>query len=206
MNAMAFIEIPNVALVELVYNHLGEVCENTLYIRDPAGWTFSKLDDLCALMKGWWDTEMQALASAATSLDKIIATDQADANGPTALYTTGLPLAGTAASAPMPGNVTAATTFLTDLRGRSYRGRNYFVGLVENAVTGNALDSSYQAGIQAAYEALPALLTAEGWTHVVASRYTGKAPRGTGISTTVSAYRTEQYIDSQRRRLAGRGL
>jgi hypothetical protein len=80
------------------------------------------------------------------------------------------------------------------------------LGLTENDVAGNQLNSIVQAAFVAAYEELldPAVITVGEWS--VASRFTNNEPRTTGISAPVTAVQaTDNIVDSQRRRLPGRG-
>lgn len=202
---MAFIPVPNTAMVELVFNCDGQVCENTLYFANDVGWDIPSMNSLASKIAGWWNVEYRVFQSNLCQLTAIKVTDLETQFAPGIEYVTGLPAAGGAASEIMPNNVTVATTFLTDLRGRSYRGRNYFVGITTDAVNGNSISSVTAGLFQDMYAALPTYLDPEDGDHVVVSRYSGNAPRVTGVTTPVTGYRTEQTIDSQRRRLPGRG-
>jgi hypothetical protein len=101
-----------------------------------------------------------------------------------------------------------AVSFRSALSGRSFRGRNYIPCLTNSQVTGNLIDVSWQGDIINAYAellfgggALPA-----GWVWVVVSRFTNNLPRVTGIFSEVfSVLVTDTIVDSQRRRLPGRG-
>lgn len=113
----------------------------------------------------------------------------------------------------MPGNVTMSVSFRTALRGRSFRGRNYVAGLTEDQVAGNIFISTLSASWKAAYEAIAAAIASTGWTWVVVSRFSGvdavtkePIPRAAGVTTPVlSVIVVDDFVDSQRRRLAGRG-
>ena len=86
------------------------------------------------------------------------------------------------------------------------RGRNYIVGLAEDVVSGNSVTPGFAAAVTAAYTALITATGAGPWLWVVVSRYSNGAPRSQGLAQAVNAaLLTDTNIDSQRRRLSGRG-
>lgn len=194
-------------MVELRYTYLEEQCENTLYFRPVAG---SPDDNLIALGNAvllWWNASIRPYLSNQLTLREIYLTrlDSATAEAYLFVPPTPLPVGGDTAAA-MPGNVSLAVSFRTANRGRSYRGRNFIVGLVEPAVTGNAVSSDFASGMQTGYGALLTGAIADDWDWVVVSRFTAGAPRATGIATPITSVSVvDPYVDSQRRRLRGRG-
>lgn len=202
---MAFIPVPNVVLVEMVYRQLDEVTENTLYFQGNANWTIEDMSDLAESMKAWWIDNLEFVVNQGVALTAVRVTDLSTQFSPGIEDVNGLPNSGLAPSPAMPNNVTVTTTFLTGLRGRSYRGRNYFIGLSEAQVVGNIVTAELQTAVLAAYNDLPTYAIANGAAHVVVSRYSAKQPRVTGVATLVTGYKMEPTIDSQRRRLPGRG-
>lgn len=204
-NAMAFIPVPNTALAEVVVVWDGQICENTLYFLGAAAWDATTLTALGGELVAWWNTNIKSLVCTNTALSRVRLTSLESQSAPGIEYTTGLPITGTGATACMPNNVSAAIAFITALRGRSYRGRNYVIGLQEGQVVGNLLDASVAAAYVAAYAALDTAVTANSGQHVVVSRQLNNVPRVTGVATIVTAYSMERVIDSQRRRLPGRG-
>jgi hypothetical protein len=106
-----------------------------------------------------------------------------------------------------------SVSFRTESRGRSFRGRNYIVGLTEDQVTGNDFASGITGLFQAVYELLLDFGQDIAWAWVVASRFSGvdpvthdPIPRTTGIATVVTAVTVvDNFVDSQRRRLTTRG-
>lgn len=202
---MAFIPVPGVVMAELVFNTPAGVMENTLYFTGAAAWTETLMNDLAEDLKVWWDTNMAINVSNTVSLTTIRVTDLSAQDAPGIEYVTGLPIAGDVADVMAPGNVTFTTTFITALRGRNYRGRNYFVGINPGQLSGIEVPATVVAEVTAAYGLLDTQVTANTAQHVVVSRYLNNAPRAAGVATPVTAYRTENTWDSQRRRLAGRG-
>jgi len=206
-NAMAFVPVPGVIMVELRYTYLEEQCENTLYFRLQPSVADTSLLALGNAVLLWWNAEVRPYLSNQLTLREIYLTDLTTATSEayTLVPPTPLPVGGDTAAA-LPGNVSLAVSFRTGARGRSYRGRNYIVGLVEPAVTGNAVSNDFANGMQDAYSELLASPFADDYEWVVASRFTANAPRTTGIATPVTSVTVvDPYVDSQRRRLRGRG-
>lgn len=204
---LPFIPAPNCVEVVLRFTWQGQRVAITLSFEGAAPATAASMTTLAGAIETWWKASLKPLTVSTVTLNDIVVTalDSASAPGITYPITSGG--AGTAAGASVPSNSTITTTFVTALRGRSYRGRNYFVGLntgqLQNAVQ---LSTTVAASILAAYASLPGNVAASGFTHVVISRFTGNAPRVTAVATPVTAYQQEIFMDSQRRRLAGRGL
>jgi hypothetical protein len=114
--------------------------------------------------------------------------------------------AGTASGNQSQDSSALTVTFITDLRGRSYRGRNYLPGMPNEAtVNGSSWSVVKAAAMADCYDALRTLLIAEAFSHVVASRYHNGVRRTVGVATGVTQYRGNTKIAVQRRRIAGTG-
>lgn len=202
---MPFIPVPNTARVELRYTQNDQQIANVFHVEAEAPLTVGDLSNIGSTFVEWWGEHLDIVSSAVT-LREIDLRDLSTASGLGILYNTGLPLTGATLSPPMPNNVTLAIKWGTGLTGRSFRGRSYHVGLCESQVTQSQLESSVVPTILASYNALPSLVTTNGYTMVVVSRYANNAPRVTGVTTPIlNAAYADTVIDSQRRRLPGRG-
>lgn len=105
-----------------------------------------------------------------------------------------------------PNNVTIALRFNTVLGGRSGRGRAYLVGIPQGEVVANHIDTDWLVSVLDAWS--PALNDAIGpnWLHGVLSLQNLGVPRTEGICAAVIDYGfSDNVVDSQRRRLPGRG-
>lgn len=202
---MAYIPVPNTLGVELVFFNAttGQFAENTLYFVKATDWTVGESDDMAALLTDWWIDNLQALTAATWNLSLIRTTELESASGFAREYP--VDQDGGAGSAALPGNVTVAISFRTAFRGRSFRGRNYFVGLTEAQVTNDTVVDTTVTALRTAYEVLADLGITLGAQHAVVSRYALGVPRVTGIATIVLSYLVNNTIDSQRRRLSTRG-
>jgi hypothetical protein len=206
INAMAFIPTASTVRVDALQDLDGQHCENTL-------WYFSAGDSIDV-------TWMIALGTAINSIFTTffppfhpsewvyrgcVVTDQSSESAPAVnVVTSATP--GTNESDMLPGNVSWAIKFSTTGRGRSSRGRNFFCGLPRDQVNNNALDSIFAGSVISAYEQflIPTLdLDA---ALVVVSHQLAGAPRSAGLAQPVVAITyTDLTVDSQRRRLPGRG-
>jgi len=202
---MTFVPIANTIQVETVFEHNDQRCENVYHVLMPTPYDATEMLDMLDVFRSWWNTNMVSLVSTDTKLVNLIATDQDDQTGPRVEDATGLPIAGTAASAPLPGNVTLAIRWLTAKRGRSFRGRTYHVGLREDQVVGNTIANTPATSIKAAYAQLLVDVATAGGTLVVASRFANNAPRTVGLATPITSVFVDLNVDSQRRRLNDRG-
>lgn len=203
-NAMAFISFANVVYVELIYNIFQQTCQNTLYFVNAGDMTVQRLDALIAELAGWYATEMEPLVSDSLTLAEITARDMTTEFSIQSAQS--FAQVGNLTSPALPLNVTAAIKFNTGYVGRRNRGRNFLVGLTEGQVTGNELISTVADDFIDAYEEMFALTEAIDFVHCVASR-AGVNPTtgGEGAWKYVNSYSMDLFIDSQRRRLSGRG-
>lgn len=202
-----FIPALDTARLELIYEYTGSRMENVLHVRKDGGWTLTDLEELAAAaVTAWGDTLAQVMSDDLV-LDKVVAVNIADPSGPgTELASLAIP--GEAAGFGAPGNVTLATKFGTGLIGRSNRGRAFLAGVPVNALNGNSVGSTYQGNVNGAwinfFTAIEAAIVGT-LEHVIVSYCGGGIWRSTAQVTPVTTYSTDANIDSQRRRLAGRG-
>lgn len=204
---MPFVPVADTIQAEIRMSLDNQLIENTLYFQSRPDATDPTLVALGNSLLLWWTVNYRVKLPDSVTLREIYLTDLTTASSPT--HTTPAPApapAGSAATPVMPNNVTIAVSFRTAARGRSFRGRNYFGALGETQISSNTVDGATQAGIVAAYQALLSGDIADDWIWGVVSRYSGGAPRAAGLFTPVtSVVITDPIVDSQRRRLPGRG-
>jgi len=203
---MAFIPVNDCAMVELRYTFLGQQMENTLYFDFAGSSSPDVLLDIGSMVLDWWTEHLSPAQSVSLQLTEVFVTDLTSAVSPA--LSTPAPDGSTGGKIgdPEPGNVSLAVSFKTGGRGRSSRGRNYFVGFVETQVTGNRVQHTDATDIQAAYQALIGIASAASTPWVVVSRFLDGAPRVTGLKQDVTSVSlADENVDSMRRRLNGRG-
>lgn len=99
----------------------------------------------------------------------------------------------------LPGNVTFCVSLHTALASRRTRGRKYFSGLGEADVTGNSFDTSQGGAILTGISNMIGNLAANSTPLCIFS------PTGLTLVPVISAVAVDYFVDSQRRRLTGRG-
>lgn len=181
---------------------------NDLYFRNEVeGITPLGLADLVTSIASWWTLNVLPLLSEDVVFGVVSARDLSVGIGAEYELSQGPALGGVASEA-APNNVCIAVSFRTGVAGRSFRGRNYISGIPNSTININVLSGTFGVDITDAYNlllvgggALPA-----NWVWVVTSYFTGGAPRAVGLTTPImQAILTDTVVDSQRRRLPGRG-
>jgi len=205
---MAFIPVSDTVAVDVVYDWDGQIVENTLYYKKDSPTTTevaSLIDQVTAFIRD----EIMPLLHETISLIRVIGTLLDVVDGFTVTNTTDLPQAGAildATAKSLPNNVSFAISFRTAASGRSGRGRNFVAGLADVRDGNNLLDLTYQGQLVTAWSSLSTVAVDDGWEQVVVSRFHAGAPRVAGVTNTVtSVIATDRTLDSQRRRLPGRG-
>jgi hypothetical protein len=200
-----FIPAADTAVVRMIYQTPGGEAMNVLHFSNPSGWSSSSLLDLCTAVDDSWETNFRDAASVDITLKEVTAQDVSVEEG--AGNSLVVLSSGTAASPVLPSNVTLAISFRSGFAGRSRRGRMFFVGLYEAAVTGDQLTAGGQAAmIGRAQDFFADIATAVPDTqHVVVSYCHDGAWRTEGLVTPITSYLVDNTTDSMRKRLLGRG-
>lgn len=205
-DTMPFIPVPNTLQAELVYSWNNEIVENVLHYESGGAVSLPEMEGLAAALATWFGASMKTQVSNACSLTNVKITDLTFQNAPGIDYSVGLPIVGTVSNESLPNNVSLSIAKRTIFRGRSYRGRVYQVGLCENQVTGNTVIAGTKTALLAAWELVKSFtISGSVYNLVVVSKYSGGAARSEGLTTPVLNFSTDGLIDSQRRRLPGRG-
>lgn len=205
---MAFIPVADCAQIRVEGRVDGQQTINDLYFRHTTGPIAAA--DLLALanaMETWASAAYAPVLNEAWSGVQITARDLTSQVGFAAVASLSGIVGGTAGEA-APNNCTMAVSFRSAFSGRSFRGRNYVPCLTNSQVTGNNIDADWAQSVVDAYAlllfgggSLPA-----GWVWVIVSRFTLGAPRVSGVFNEVfSVLVSDLIVDSQRRRLPGRG-
>lgn len=202
---MPFQPAPLVTRIEPIYNFAGQICQNVLHYKSLDPLDAADLEAVCYEFVQQWTTYLRPLTASAASLIAVRATALDTEFAPGIEYTADLPLAGTASGTALPNNVTVAVRFLTLLRGRSYRGRAFHIGLVTSQVSGNEITTGFQTNLRNAWIALQSIESTPVVAQCVLSRYEGGVLRPEGVATDINGVQIDKTLDSQRRRLPGRG-
>lgn len=206
-NAMAFIPVP--ATAEFVLSFTGpngNIMKNVLNIREATlvDWTPTLLQGVIDLLQSWHSTTADTWQSNQVALTNILGRDLSAPDS--YVVEENMNQAGASATPVLPANVTFCVKALTGFAGRSFRGRLYWIGLYEGGVAGDFVADVTATGIVAAMNTLRTQLNTQGMTPVVVSRVSNGVPRVTGVATDIISYsKTDNRVDTQRRRLVGEG-
>jgi len=203
---LPFIPTPNVALCELNYDWEGQRVNNTLWFENQGvEFDITTLGTLAnALSEYWIDHMMLQLANQITYRG-CIAYAQFSESAP-AVASAGVAVDGVVADSCNPNNVSWAVKFNTAARGKSGRGRNYVPGIPKAAIDANSIDPAFASDILLVYNGILTEPTLADFAWVVVSHFTAGAPRTEGLPQAVTgATYSDLTVDSQRRRLPGRG-
>lgn len=194
---------PMVAKVSLVGNRDTREWVNTFHVAKSSNYVQADLLPLAQLFYNWWHTNYRLAVSPDCFLNQIQVRVLNPAL-PLALdYSTGLPEAGAyvpgSGDTIEPGNVTAAMSLRTGLAGRSQRGRFYVPSWHKDQVTS---DDRMNSSWVTTYVSILAQLLATFLTQPYQLAIFHKA---TNLFTLVTSFVVDAVLDSQRRRLPGRG-
>lgn len=209
---MPFNAIPDAALAKIEYTFRGQQCFNDIWFLKTGG--AISVFDAASLANGiqiTWGTTVVPLLSNDLTLVRTTVRDYSLENGIEAVSTTGTYDGG--AGDALPNNVAACVSLRTGFAGRHYRGRIYLPGIARTAVTENEYLDDFMNGVLTALsDFIGPDAIAAGWQLVVVARQQtltpGSAPvpiPGGIVTPAVSWQFTNNVVDSQRRRLPGRG-
>lgn len=202
---MPFIPVPNVVKLEAIFNFNDQICENVHHYQKDVAWDVSTMQNLASEYIQAWNTLMKPNMTNEVELVNMRVTDLTTQFSNGIEYQTGLPLAGSSVAPASPNNVTISVTWLTALRGRSFRGRTYHIGIKESDVGQNEITTTFAGYMAAFYGALFTSVPSTGEDMVVVSYREGNAWRTEGLATPIIGLSIDRTVDSQRRRLPGRG-
>lgn len=202
---MAFIPVPNGIQLCFLFTTDAQNWQFCLMLQKSAGApTSTDLGQATADGSAWWTSHLKALLAPGTMLNEIIATDMTSQGAPQSRALIGE--AGTAIGTELPLNVVACVSHRTEKRGRSYRGRSYISGLTTNHIDDTvSLNSTQQGALANGFAALRVLLDEHGLDQVVASRQHNGSITSPAATHEVILNVVDTLLDSQRRRLGGRG-
>lgn len=179
----------------------GNTVVNTFGISAGAPIGLGDMPNIAAAVVTWLTTDLMPLLSQDISAVgvNVLALDSTSA--PSYTFTISPPIAGGVATDAVPANVALVTTFRTNKRGRSYRGRWYTAGIPSAQLNSPVQFTTQTASdLDDAFDALNAIIINAGYNIVVISRYENKQARSEGVGTPVSSFRTGTTPDTQRRR------
>lgn len=148
----------------------------------------------------WAGGALKAIAGPHINFDSIEVTDKAAAGGASGSYAIPQPAPGIDTTNGAPGNAALVITWLSGYTGRSHRGRSFTFGMTQLRQIGSLVTSGYVSSVSALASTI-ANFTGTGAVPLIFSIASRKHLYLTGVLTWV----VNAFVDSQRRRLMGRG-
>jgi len=203
---MANLPVPNTMQVDVLFRLYNQIVENVYHVEAPDGVDAVALDDCKNMMAGWVTGNLMPLMSSDLVFTGLVVTNLSIEGGSQVTFEQVGGLPGSIGSAAEPGNVSYCISSRTDRIGRSYRGRKYIAGIPANKRTGNTIDATWAGQLVAEFNGLIDFLQTLNLFLVVVSRTLDNVERLVPVTTRVLNHTTtDLFIDSQRRRLTGRG-
>lgn len=201
-----FIPVPGVMSASVRYTLDAQMIENVLNFRYEGESFPTVADEVWFILNTvWWAALYPSLSIDLVNVETYFA-DQSDAAGPVFTAPAFTHPAGGLAAESEPNSIALCVSHRTANRGRSYRGRTYVPGLPTSSVLHNTVIPDAVSSIVGAFQDMREACDSAGFPLVVVSRYHNLLPRVEGIDTVVTAcVVTDATVDSQRRRLPGRG-
>lgn len=202
-----FVPGPNVLEIDAIYFQGTEKVENVFHLQGAAAWSESTIIAALGTYSTWEAAWAASRRASNVNLTLLVGRDLTTATSLSLEQVEDL--AGTDTGQHLPNNVTVAIKAVTGFRGRSFRGRTYWIGLTATYLEANgSFINATEAG--RLIDAMNALRTAA-WPNsaqlVVFSRRHDNAWRTTGVATPIERYvLTDEVVDSQRRRLPGHNI
>lgn len=212
---MPFVPALNTAFCRTVYLWDNQEVENTLWFRNTGG-AFDEISIANLAISIENNLIANLIPNQSNDVTYLFteAVDQTAPNGFVGIAS-GNPTIGGTATPTQANNVSLAVGFRTGVSGRSFHGRNFLIGLPGTAISQSEIDPTYLLSVSTGYNNFRSAVAADGFVHVVASRFTGftivdgkkvPTPRATAVITPITSYVfSDNIVDAQRRRLPGRG-
>jgi hypothetical protein len=209
---MASVWNPDAAQVTLEGRLLGQQYINRFYVRKqgpPSAWTGAQLLEACQKAEAFLSLNLAPLLSNQLTFTEV----RARVMVPDVAAQVILPVAvtGGRVAEALPNNVAACMTLSSGFAGRGGRGRMYVGGITGGDVTQSTFNAAFIEDLNDAFQTGLLVRFSETGPDtpmdiVIYSQFLNDAPRSEALLTVVqSIAMRDNIVDSQRRRLPGRG-
>src|SRR5690349_10322329 len=197
---------PQVVKAALIFARDTRELVNTFHFSRLSGWDTPRMRQLARDLVTWWTSLYRQAVPSAVSLVQVQIRLYDLANPLAVDWPVSPAVPGVRSGPPEAGNVSLTISERTGLAGRAHRGRVYVPSIAEADVPGNDIASSSLIALlaTAAANLIFGFTTSEGIWGVFHRPNITPHPLDNKIDN-VTSYVIEDIIDSQRRRLPGRG-
>lgn len=203
---MPFVPVPTTLQYNLRFSCAGQQIENVLNFSYADSDFATAAAALYPLVRDeLWASLRTALSNQISNTGSYLV-DLSSETGPVATFGPFTSPSGQSAIFAAPNNAAFVVTHRTASRGRSFRGRSYVSGIPADQIAASRVSSGFLSIAVSAFNNMRDEAEAAGFPFVIVSRFINGAPRVTGLATPVTAcVSVDDAVDSQRRRLPGRG-
>lgn len=182
----------------------GSQVENVFHVFADLPLTQAVADSVHAVVDTWVTTTLRPLQTNDTIFTEIVI--EGVNQGDNRFVYPGDNGTGSIANSQSPDNVTIAIKKNVAARGRGVSGRFFHIGINVNQINNSRVNAAYMNGLIAGYGTLATNLETEG-NQLVVMKYnkTTHPPTPVSYAAVTSVSASDNIIDSQRRRLPGRG-
>jgi hypothetical protein len=202
-----YIPVVNVAQVDIQVTQFDQQMENTVHYYKSSPWSVTELENLANDMITNWVLFIANITSNSVQFAGVKATDLTTQTSASVTQLAPPGTSGRDPNAPLPAGVTKAIKLNTAARGHSAHGRLYFIGLTENDFIDNQITVAKRDAIVSGWaDTIFAVAGSSSAAPVIVSLCHNNVWRTTGtIEFVLSLGCSNLNLDSQRRRLSGRG-
>lgn len=204
---MPFVPAPNVVELQFRCTFDGEQTMNRVHVHVGGPPTQAICQALATAGLTWWTGNVTAITGATLALREVYCKGVDNLNSFEATASPPAPVPGTQVGDTLPNNCSLAVSLRSGLTGRSARGRWFWQGLTEAQVTASRVIAGTVASIDAAITNLRSAIVTLGHELIIVSYRANGIPRPGGpvYFSVINVIVVDSVIDSQRRRLPGRG-
>jgi hypothetical protein len=197
---MAFVALPGVVQVEARFTLFGQQIENVYHVgglSSPA--TLADMTTIAGIFNVAIGGNLMPEMSADLLFREVFVRDLSEAGGAEFTLATIPAQAGGSGTEAAPSNAAFCVSLRTARGGRRYRGRKYFSGLPRTLITADVVNTTLADQLVAFLTDLIEVINTAGFFLGIVSKVLET------ITPVISASAFDLNIDSQRRRLVGRG-
>ena len=201
-----YVPVPGVLQANVRFSLAGQLIENCLCFSYADSDFDTAVPQIQTILEDtWWAVLRGALSNQIVHTECYFV-DLSSASGFTASTPAFTPPQGSSPIFAMPNSVAICVSHRTANRGRSFRGRTYITGIPSDQQNASRLNPGPMATILDAFTQMREAANTAALPFVIVSKRSGGAPRAIGLSTPVTqSVIIDNVLDSQRRRLPGRG-
>ena len=203
---MPFIPVPNGVQCNVRMRLHEQQIENVLWFKAAVPIDTTVLQSIAVAVGNKYSATILPLLSTNLTMVEVFCVDMESDSGGVYSNAPATPPGGGVTGEALPNNCALCLTLVTGLRGRSYRGRVYVPALPESETSGNDVSSVLVNSLVTAYTGMITVVPSTLAVWSVCSRRHNKVERPSGVLTPIVTVKaTDNVVDSQRRRLPGRG-